>query len=80
MSKCRSCGATIDWVVTEAGKKIPVEGERLNISDLGIGSVIVTDSGKVIRVTEINQRGSWRGRVSHFATCPQANEWRQRTE
>jgi hypothetical protein len=27
MSECRSCGAEIVWVVTDSGKRIPVDAE-----------------------------------------------------
>ncbi|MGK2898591.1 MAG: hypothetical protein ACSLE9_07870 [Burkholderiaceae bacterium] len=40
---CKSCGEPVDWVITDAGKRAPM-----------------------------NLDG-----VPHFATCPQANEWRR---
>lgn len=40
---CRSCGATVRWVETKAGKKMPVDADG----------------------------------TSHFATCPDSNEWRR---
>lgn len=41
---CRSCGATVMWCWTPAGRKAPIDPD-----------------GK-----------------SHFATCPQAADWRRR--
>jgi hypothetical protein len=29
-SKCRSCGATVYWIVTKNGKKMPVEADGVS--------------------------------------------------
>lgn len=77
MNKCKSCGAEIDFVWLENGRWMPVEGERIAIGDAQVGDVLVTDGGKVVKVNEINKRGSFKGRISHFATCPQAEQLRR---
>jgi hypothetical protein len=33
MSECRSCGAEIVWVVTDSGKRIPVDAETATEGD-----------------------------------------------
>lgn len=57
-TKCRSCGAEIEFVRLSSGKWNPVDPKRLTI---------VTDAGLVVS-----------GRVSHFATCPNADQHRRR--
>lgn len=43
VAKCRSCGASIQWIKTTKGKNMPVNADG----------------------------------TSHFATCPQAGNWRR---
>lgn len=63
-SECRSCKATVYWIVTPSGKRMPVDCEV----DGGYSPFKgVPGDGE--------QDGSG---VSHFATCPQAAQWRQR--
>ena len=50
VQQCRSCGADVIWIITEAGKRMPV--------DAAPGLI----PGE---------------HTSHFATCPQANDWRK---
>jgi hypothetical protein len=63
LSNCRSCDARIIWIVTESGKRMPVDAKPagkfivLNDDDPPKGSLVP-------------------GYVSHFATCPQAADWR----
>ncbi len=75
MATCRSCGATIQWVETVTGKKMPLDAEPHedgNIALLPAGAMVLTkdlaEQGKKI--------GSKRYR-SHFATCPSADQHRK---
>lgn len=78
-SNCRSCGARIYWFILESGKYHPVDyGEEINASDCEVGDVLVTESGKVIKINSAENYGSIKGRMSHFATCPDANQWRNK--
>jgi hypothetical protein len=64
-SKCRGCGAEIIWAVTSTMKRIPLDAKsekRFTLVDEG------THQQAFLRDTY----------VSHFATCPQANEFRKR--
>jgi len=74
VSTCRSCQAPVIWAVTARGKRIPMDaGPR-------------EDGGFVLRGQRADDpplalaKGESRGRepryVSHFATCPQADEHR----
>lgn len=78
MSTCRSCGQQIDWVKTVHGKNMPVDGDYIPYDDADIGTVIITDGGNVYKVAEGRSYPTVEGRVSHFSTCPQAEEWRKK--
>jgi hypothetical protein len=60
VTRCRSCGATVVWVITEGNAKRP--GKRMPLS---------------AAKTETNVLGE-RVAPSHFADCPQANDWRRK--
>lgn len=77
MSQCRSCGAAIDWVKTPQGKNMPVEGDYIKYEDLQPGEVIISDGGIVYKKVAGHNLPSVKGRISHFAVCPQAGEWRR---
>lgn len=64
--RCRSCHAAITWAETIRGKRIPLDGEVVTVRTEG--SPI---TGRVVEYidTDITK--------SHFATCPQANNWRR---
>lgn len=65
---CKSCGASIAFVKTKAGRAMPVDLERTREA----GQVVVTDDGDVVKTT-----GDVEGRRSHFATCPGAEAHRR---
>ena len=65
MSECRSCGAPVVWAVNKDGKAVPMNPPRkawVKVGELDSGTPVV----EVQAVWE-----------SHFATCPQASEWRR---
>jgi hypothetical protein len=76
---CRSCGAEIVWARTVNGKTIPidvdpVEDGNIELQD-GAGAMPVAvyvkkDDGQLGLLASDRY-------VSHFATCPQAKEWRR---
>lgn len=81
MASCDSCEAPIDWTVTEAGKRMPVDaGERED------GNVIVTAgtrNGRPVLLSRAVTGGELpmpgeRRTTSHFATCPDRDKWRDR--
>lgn len=76
MPQCRSCGAKIDWITTIAGKKMPVDPDYLKYEEAKQGDVIVTDGGIVYKVDHNKNLPSVKGRISHFATCRDADNWR----
>lgn len=82
MSKCRSCEALIDWVDLEGGSKMPVNRERREAWNPYPGeTLIVKVCGKnavVIKAPDDPRVPLVRVGVSHFATCPNADEHRRR--
>lgn len=79
MANCRSCGAAIVFVESKAGKHIPCDPEVVTADECDVGDKLVTEYGEVIRVTgnRDDDFGLY-GRISHFATCPNASEHRRR--
>lgn len=82
--ECRSCRAKIVWATTEQGKSMPVDAEPVEG-----GNVYYLDqksSPPRVRVLADPQPTLEEGvdsadglrYVSHFATCPQAEQWRKR--
>lgn len=79
---CRSCGARVCWVVTERGKKMPLNYVPVERTESGRGlfAIRLLDSGdlEAIAVT-----AAWLDEedpvfTSHFATCPNAKRHRRR--
>lgn len=66
VTKCRSCGAEIVWLKTDAGKPMPVDADEVAIAYARDG---VTYSPKDPDIE------------THFATCPHSKSWsgRQRS-
>jgi hypothetical protein len=83
VSACRSCRAEIWWAETLAGKRIPVDTEPAPD-----GNVVLLRGGRgeappVVLVMSQAQADTVIPDVgprymSHYATCPQAAEWRKR--
>ena len=62
IAACRSCREDIYWFENPAtGKKIPIDAESLSDED-------IEDEDIELDLSYM---------VSHFATCPQANDWRK---
>ena len=76
MSKCRSCGAEIEWVELVSGKMHPVDPKLMFGEECKAGAVLVTDDGEVMKVT-VDNAFQVSGKVSHFASCPESDLWRK---
>ena len=80
MSKCRKCGQEIIWIKTASGKSMPCDPEEVVYwkDSKGKGRV-VTPNGEVVacRLDGDPQEATGMGYVSHFATCPNAEEFRK---
>jgi len=71
---CRSCKAPVVWVRTRAGKRMPVDPEPVEG-----GNIILSerDHATPLAVYVEADPGVMR-HVSHFATCPNADQHRKR--
>ena len=77
MSKCKSCGASIIWIPTAAGKTMPCDAKPIPYREDPNGSLsLVTKDGRVVRAV-IDLNADDFGYVSHFATCPDASKYRR---
>ena len=73
MATCRSCNAPIEWGTSDTtGKPIPLD---LAPSPTGNLSIV---NGRVRAYGSDDARVHRERRVSHFATCPDAADWRNR--
>lgn len=82
MSVCRSCGQQILWCFTSSRKRMPVDIEPdpnglvvplTADGELREGDTVMVDSGPTL-----NDPPDLVRYTSHFATCPNADEWRKR--
>jgi hypothetical protein len=75
MTTCRSCGAEIEWVETMSGKSMPLDvGEAPSEARHGVFAVV---AGKARTYTDADRKLARERRTSHFATCPDASDWRK---
>lgn len=78
---CRGCGAPIVWINTPAGKSMPCDPEQVVYWQTPGGSQkIVTPNGEVLsaELEGAQEKATGIGYISHFATCPQAGQFRKR--
>lgn len=78
MSKCKSCGAEIKWILTHSGKKMPVDKRPVPYRTDPSGSLLLVTMNGVVERGTLDLDSGQAGYVSHFATCPNANEHRKR--
>lgn len=71
MSTCKSCGAPVTWVLTTKGKRMP-----LDAVPVATGNVTVEDGYATVHAAIGLFVAPGPRYVSHFATCPQANQHR----
>lgn len=76
--KCRSCGAPVTWIVTEKGKRCPLNQEQKYIAPQpggkawGFSADGVTVKGEWC---EADHPEAIKVHESHYRTCPQATQW-----
>ncbi|NUT31493.1 MAG: hypothetical protein HOV79_00310 [Hamadaea sp.] len=77
-AECESCYAPIIWTVTVNAKPMPVDFEPANDGNVALswmnGKVVATVLGVARQAT----RTPGTLRKSHFATCPDRDQWRRR--
>jgi len=72
---CRSCGQQIKWMTTTKGKKMPVDPDELDIDFCEPDDIVVDCNGRISEVQNADTTAE-PFRMSHFATCPEADSWR----
>jgi len=80
MATCDSCGALIVWATTTNKTRIPLEGQRLDDGRLvpatfEDGNLTYADRHHVVVAYVKAGQGAYK---THFASCPQAGEWRKK--
>lgn len=71
MSRCRACDAEVEWAWLPSSKRIPLDVAPV----VGGNMQVVRRLGSRIDVIVV---GPGEGdRVTHFATCPAADEFRR---
>lgn len=75
---CRNCGCHIMWVMTKAGKNMPVDPTMISYRRPGAGvkakEKIVTPEGEVVCADKVpSESAEGFGYISHFATCKARN-------
>lgn len=78
---CRGCGQPIIWIRTGGRKSMPCDPDQVVYWQTPGGShKIVTPNGEV-RIAELDgpeEKATGIGYISHFATCPKADQFRRR--
>ena len=77
--KCRACGRPIKWVKMPSGKNMPCDLPeiRYNRDENGSES-FVTEQGAIVRgIPVADGETGYVGYISHFTTCPKADEFRR---
>ena len=77
LSICKGCGFAIRWFTTSGLKKMPVNPQPIRFIPGNGPETFVTKDGKVQRGKR-DAKGSEVGYISHFATCPAADQLRKR--
>jgi len=79
-STCRKCGAPIIWLKTPKGKWMPAdEGLVAYQQDQEGSDYVVTQDGELVRCyLEFDGKPTGMARIPHWATCPNADDFRKR--
>jgi len=77
MATCKACGEEIKWILTRAGKRMPVDADSFGQHEVRLGVTVVTEDGVVFRgKTDIPYNVS--GYTPHWQTCQFADQFRRR--
>lgn len=83
MTKCKSCGKPIIWVKTPSGRSMPCDPELVPYCAVPKAKdKIVTPAGSVLscEYKEDGQGATGLGYIPHWATCPNADAHRKKSE
>jgi hypothetical protein len=73
---CRSCDAAIIWARTSSGSIMPVDAEPVKGANVRLRWEGSNVQAAVVKASLAF--GSTGLRLSHFVTCPKADQWRRR--
>ena len=76
MPQCRACNAEILFIKTPKGKFIPCNPGLVDYANAKPGALLCSKDGDVVKV-DASKHQNKTGYVSHFATCPKADEFRR---
>lgn len=90
-SHCRSCGAPVIWRITPKGKRTPLDPDPRDDGNIVIAdthelaAALGTVYGRAVTLggDRLQRARAAPGRdlyVSHWATCPDRQQWRERTD
>lgn len=77
---CKKCGASIVWIESPKHKWIPCDEWMIAYQEDRSGKdAIVTQNGEIIRCRlAFDGPATGMGRLAHWATCPNADDFRKR--
>lgn len=82
MSRCRGCGAAIEWIQTPEGRYMPIDPEPVFVIEDDGKDRFVTDEGGVILGRRARPEEESHdlpvAYVPHWKTCPNAANFRRR--
>lgn len=80
MATCRSCGAAVRWELTPAGKRMPLDPEPSPQGNVAIygGPAMVAVALTADQLAAHNVAIDGPLYLSHFATCPNADQHRKK--
>ena len=73
MPKCRGCGADIVFIKSQTGKNMPCDAGLKRGGELKAGSFLINEHGKFLK----SPRPFDQGYTPHWATCPNADDFRR---
>lgn len=79
--QCKSCKKNIVWITTSAGKLMPCDAVPVAYWEKsGASGKVVLTTGQVVSCEFSGPPGTATGygHISHFSTCPNAEEFRNR--
>lgn len=77
IERCRSCGAPVLFAHhVHTGKPTPLQAVDAGDALAARGTFTITELGGRLLYQAAGPGDGWPRYVSHFATCPQADEWR----
>lgn len=78
-SECRSCGALILWVQWPSGKRMPVDVGPVQDGDIVLTWRRTENVLLAARASQLDEehRAGRNKYVSHFSSCPQADQHRK---